>query len=439
MRTTKILIVSCVCCFTSTGYAQFWKKLGKKVEKAAERTIERKVEKKTEKEVSKAFDSVFENNEKEKAKKEQRKEKKEKVPNVESVKTTKENYSSDFEPGKTIVFEEHFANDALNDFPVTWNTNSGGAIVTFSEAPEKWLRLDNGGIFLPEKVNRIPENATLEFDIYFDQRNHINNGIYIDLVQLNRNKVFAQYRYFNIAESLKYAKIKIKEGVSLWLEPSSVYKNQGNLSVEAYADGEIFLENNKGFKGFSLESRTAHIAIWRQKSRLRLYVNQVKVLDVPRAFSVGKIYNSLVFRTHKGNKETFYISNIRLAEAGEDLRHALLEKGSFTTNAIRFESGKSILKKESIAMIQELVEVLNERPEVPVQIIGHTDSDGSASFNLNLSKERAYAVKEKMIKLGLQNYQRVSAEGKGENEPVADNATNDGKAKNRRVEFKIIK
>lgn len=71
------------------------------------------------------------------------------------------------------------------------------------------------------------------------------------------------------------------------------------------------------------------------------------------------------------------------------------------------------------------------------KIIGHTDSSGDAAKNLALSKERAVAVKNYLINKSIA-VERLSVEGLGSNKPVADNATADGRKKNRRIEFDVI-
>lgn len=70
-----------------------------------------------------------------------------------------------------------------------------------------------------------------------------------------------------------------------------------------------------------------------------------------------------------------------------------------------------------------------------LNIVGHTDSDGTDESNMKLSKDRAEAVKKALVSVYGISEDRLSSEGKGEAEPVADNGTSQGKAQNRRVEF----
>ncbi|MEC8831800.1 MAG: OmpA family protein, partial [Bacteroidota bacterium] len=79
--------------------------------------------------------------------------------------------------------------------------------------------------------------------------------------------------------------------------------------------------------------------------------------------------------------------------------------------------------------------VLNQDSSIKLNIIGHTDSDGSDESNITLSKNRAEAVKKALVSVYGISAERLSSAGKGEAEPVADNNTAQGKAQNRRVEF----
>lgn len=104
---------------------------------------------------------------------------------------------------------------------------------------------------------------------------------------------------------------------------------------------------------------------------------------------------------------------------------------------LEFETGKDIIKAESIPSLTELAEVLVKRPEWKLQIAGHTDNVGDEQANLVLSKKRAEAVKNFMISKGI-DASRLNALFFGESMPIADNNTPEGRQKNRRVEMTII-
>lgn len=103
---------------------------------------------------------------------------------------------------------------------------------------------------------------------------------------------------------------------------------------------------------------------------------------------------------------------------------------------IQFESGKDIIKKTSFPILNQVVKVMTENPSYQLEINGHTDSQGDDAKNMLLSEKRAAAVKAYLVKSGV-DAAKLTSKGYGETVPVADNATAAGKAKNRRVEFKV--
>ncbi len=105
---------------------------------------------------------------------------------------------------------------------------------------------------------------------------------------------------------------------------------------------------------------------------------------------------------------------------------------------IHFEFDKAIIKPESYPILDSVAQWLKENPNMIVEIAGHTDSIGSAEYNLSLSRRRAEAVRQYLIKKGISPH-RLYARGYGETQPIADNGTEEGRAKNRRVEIRVIR
>jgi len=103
---------------------------------------------------------------------------------------------------------------------------------------------------------------------------------------------------------------------------------------------------------------------------------------------------------------------------------------------IQFETGKAVIKSTSFGIMDEIVKVMVENPDYRIFITGHTDNVGDSTKNMDLSKERATAVKNYLLEKGV-DFKRISSEGFGDTKPVADNATKEGRAKNRRVEFTV--
>lgn len=104
---------------------------------------------------------------------------------------------------------------------------------------------------------------------------------------------------------------------------------------------------------------------------------------------------------------------------------------------IQFETGSAVIKKSSFGILDQVVTVMSENPAYNLEIHGHTDSQGDDAKNMKLSDDRAASVKKYLTDKGV-GATRLRSEGHGETMPVADNKTSAGRAKNRRVEFKVM-
>jgi len=116
------------------------------------------------------------------------------------------------------------------------------------------------------------------------------------------------------------------------------------------------------------------------------------------------------------------------------LYEQVVSKGRFTTRDILFDVGKSTIKPESFTTINRIATFMKEHPDISFRIDGHTDSDGSAESNQQLSLDRARAIRQALIKFGIRE-NRLETEGFGESRPLVPNTTAENKALNRRVEF----
>jgi OOP family OmpA-OmpF porin len=111
-------------------------------------------------------------------------------------------------------------------------------------------------------------------------------------------------------------------------------------------------------------------------------------------------------------------------------------KVTFAADAF-FDFDKSVLKPEGRAKLTDLVSKIRDVNLEVIIAVGHTDSIGSDAYNQRLSVRRAEAVKAFLVSKGIER-NRVYTEGKGEKQPVADNRTKEGRAKNRRVEIEVV-
>jgi outer membrane protein OmpA-like peptidoglycan-associated protein len=116
----------------------------------------------------------------------------------------------------------------------------------------------------------------------------------------------------------------------------------------------------------------------------------------------------------------------------------VIKKLNDFSKSILFDSSKATIKPESYGKLEEIVKVMNEYPNANFKLEGHTDSTGNAVKNLQLSTDRAAAVKDYLIAKGI-SVDRLSSEGYGITRPIATNNTVEGRAENRRVEIILVK
>lgn len=337
-----------------------------------------------------------------------------------SAKVPMKTYSKfDFIPGEKVIAFEDFAQDAVGDFPAKWNTNASGEIVNIDGNTYKWLQLPTQGIFYPEFINELPDNFTVEFDMMISE-NFDNNssGLKVIFPELNqRNLMFDQH--FNKEPRVNFDIHPTPDGTGLSL--AWVFDKTQNMILDNKI--EIRWKMNEPNR----------ISICRQKTRIRLYINETKVWDLPKAFLADVKY-SLLFATYT-NGGLPYLSNLRVAVGAPDTRNKLLTEGKLVTRGILFDVNSDKIKPESYGVLKEIGTVLKENPTLKVKIIGHTDSDGDEAKNLDLSKRRAAAVKNALnTEFGIIATQ-METDGKGETEPSEPNTTPQSKANNRRVEF----
>jgi len=121
-----------------------------------------------------------------------------------------------------------------------------------------------------------------------------------------------------------------------------------------------------------------------------------------------------------------------------DVERDFADKGVFITNEIFFEFNSDEITPDSYSLIDKIGKVLEKHPAWVIEVAGHTDSIGTESYNKKLSERRAKAVKNYLVANFTIVPENLSAQGYGESMPIADNGTSEGRAQNRRVEFKKI-
>ncbi len=414
--------------FYQTSQAQIFDKLKKKTEEKIKKEGEKRVEDKINKGVEKGYDEAEKQiggNEDDSKKKEDGSQDTTVVKEInksnEKSKTESDTpFTSsskyDFVPGDKVIFFDDFSQDAVGDFPALWTANAPGEINTISIAPGNWLNLNStdGNYYYINDIN-FPKNFIIEFDIVPKKT---GGRIAAGLLLYGESK----------RKEMDNSPHPGNAGILISIE-------RENWNTMGYKSGES--EKLTGLSKVNpvVAEKVNHVIIWVQNRRVRIYHQQAKVLDMPTNIYDGTKFSRLCFRLSRGASSGSYISNIRITDAAPDMRSKLITEGKLVSYGIYFDVNKDIVKPESYGTIKEISSVLSDNPNIKIKIIGHTDSDGDDKSNLDLSKRRAKAVKEVLIKDFGIDASRIETDGKGESQPLAKNDNVVNKALNRRVEF----
>lgn len=331
-------------------------------------------------------------------------------------KSSLQSYSKfDFIPGEKVSFFDDFSQDAVGDFPALWYSNGSGEVVTLNNYPGNWLIIKAPGFYYPEKSMTTTDNFTIEFDL-------------IPVTNMEDDR-------FNFQFNIVSGNIKNRDRDTDYPGDAGLRTSFGNAGIFFESFAKKALAGN-GRKDIELDPHEKiHLSYWIQKTRVRIYINEKKVVDAPRIMPEGFKYNTLMFYMTNAYNASCAITNLRLASGLPDMRNKLMTEGKLVTYGIYFDVNKDIVKPESYGTLKEIATILNEVPNVEVKIVGHTDADGNDATNLDLSKRRAASVKAELVKSFGVNAERLVTDGAGETKPVVPNDTPANKALNRRVEF----
>jgi outer membrane protein OmpA-like peptidoglycan-associated protein len=338
----------------------------------------------------------------------------------------------DFVPGDKVIAYDDFSKDAIGDFPVSWNTNSSGEVVTSAGQQGHWLMVRKPGRYIPEYIKDLPDNFTFEYDVVCNEKfSFYSPALSIFFLTGKNGKEALEYSFIPLDK---------RSGVKVGVHPANAGSTGGTVYAESFEDGNSVIKNQVSTAQFNSNTGKTrlHVSVWRQMQRLRVYVNEEKAYDLPRAFPADKTYSTVLFELWgemNNDNDRYIFGNIKLSVGSPDTRNKLITEGKFVTSGILFDVNSDRIRPESYGVMKDIANVLAENSSVRVRIIGHTDSDGGDADNLTLSKKRAESVKGSLIRDFGIDAARLETDGKGESQPVDKNTTAEGKANNRRVEF----
>ena len=418
MKKLVLMFVAMVA-FAVTADAQgFLKRLKDRAVNAAENAVSNKVDSKVNEETNKAMDDVLDGKKSDKKSKKSNDNDADDEPSAKQKKSAKgEENKSDFVPGNVVIFEDNLQGEQLGEFPSKWDLIENNAEVAKMNG-KMAIKFEHGSdteitpLIKDGNKKYLPEFYTLEFDFFATGKEDTNTA----------------YRlYLNSENDRHNSSIWFSQDRMTWdiQKPNSDDNVNGNTSL-----GDIMELNDWN-----------HFALSFNKRALKVYVNGKRIINIPNA----KAMDWFSVETEFWEDHIDYITNIRLAKGGVELydrnaqsmtpiEKAIAETGKFVTNNILFETGKATLKPESMTEIQKVADYMKKNPTARFEVQGHTDNQGSDKINDPLSQQRSEAVVKALEGLGVDGF-NLKAVGKGSHEPVADNKTEEGRAKNRRVEF----
>ena len=420
MKTVSFFFVSfALMLMSSTAQAQFGKRLNNAAERAAERAATRQTERRTEQAVNKAIDSALDGDKNNNNQQQQQQKNSTNsgntggnastsAPQPSPAQTPQQDIMAwnkfDFVSGDEIMFEDFLIGEKLGEFPSMWDMTKGNIEVANINGENCIALFKVAGItpLMKTPKNYLPEDFTIELDFYQSDGKGLEGMYEFCILDGNKNILF-----------MKIWECASNKGISLNIRSTG---GEGRVISET-------VDFNRGWNRLSISFN---------KRALKVYVNEKRVANAPNV-AQGKWF-SISSYLNTGRETKFFIRNVRIAKGAVPLYDRMMSDGRFITYGITFDVGKSTIKPESMGEINRIVALMKENPDLKFSVEGHTDSTGSAATNQTLSEDRSQAVVGKLVENGIAA-DRLKAAGKGQTSPIADNGTDEGRAKNRRVEF----
>jgi outer membrane protein OmpA-like peptidoglycan-associated protein len=309
----------------------------------------------------------------------------------------------DFVPGDTVLFEDNVQDEQADEIPSKWKILSGRVEVRNREDEKAIVMVDGWNVAITPRLKTmkiLPQRFTLEFDAMTTGTDAAGSGWPIEIVW---------------------------EGGS------------GNMvnNLKLMQNGHVYLGEQAGEYPIPeeiAENKWYHVAIAVSETSMKVYINKYRVLNAQTENGRANSFKFSIVGISTDGLNQRYFKNVRLAAGGVDPYKQVTTSGKFIARGIKFDYNKATTKPESMGEINRITSLMKDHPELKFEIGGHTDNDGDDAYNLKLSQQRADAVKTQLVAQGI-DATRFTTKGYGSTKPMADNATPEGKANNRRVEF----
>ena len=262
---------------------------------------------------------------------------------------------------------------------------------------------------------------------------------------------------------------RFKLNDNLSLKPSVLYKGIGNVNqfdINTDLNYKNFINGGLGFRtgvgligrvginiqdlffiGYAYESPMRNIASYSsgsheviiglklcKKDRTDIVDDLVEVPQPAKVDTIVKVEYKVDTLVVERVDTVYMESPVKKAITDEEAERVL----DLAAKTLEFEHDKAIIRKKSFGELESLTNMMLMREDLKIRLDGHTDNNGTEEYNMELSKNRVQAVKDFLVANGV-DASRIETQYYGESKPIADNATKEGQAKNRRVEMHYIK
>jgi outer membrane protein OmpA-like peptidoglycan-associated protein len=306
----------------------------------------------------------------------------------------------DFVPGDRVIFEDNLDGEENGEFPSRWDLLAGNVeVAEFGGENVIMFRDGAPGIvpyFKEAKEDYLPDVFTVEFDLY------CANSHFVLFLYDRKNQESGSPTGYHHLEMNYY---NMDFGTS-----TSDYPDKKNLE----------------------QRRWMHVSVAYTNGKLKAYMDETRLINIPRIDFDPK--GITLYTYHASDERLFYVKNVRIAEGGVKYYDRMMQDGKIVATGIRFDTGKSSLKPESMGVINEICELMEDNPDLKFSVEGHTDNVGNDAGNLVLSADRAECVLKTLVDMGISE-DRLISKGLGETKPMDENNYPEGRANNRRVEF----
>jgi OOP family OmpA-OmpF porin len=301
----------------------------------------------------------------------------------------------DFIPGERTIFFDDFSDIGADDIPSHWPVHEGKLDLRTPKDGVPPERYATENVMLTSPAMTVPANFTFELEWTGGGAMEWN---------FRNGKTIVLAAVVHADTDGKFATVQL-----IGADGSTF--GSGKISVDT--------------------SKPVEFGLWAQQRKMGAYLNGQKVIDV-NEFQFAAINH---FDDLEAKFRNVSIHKVRVAETAPDFASAISISGKYVARGIEFEADSDRLKPESGATLKQIAAALAKDPQLKLEIDAYTDSSGDADHNLKLSQLRAQAVQSVLVTQFGITATRLSANGFGAAKPVQSNATPEGRAENRRIEF----